>query len=175
MNGERTDLQSAVLETSWGRITIKANPRGVVSCVLPRPSRRAARGAWRLRSIRLSSRPAPALRQAAKFVAGVLAGRKPARCPILDETVLSAAPPFRRAAWRALAGIPRGRTISYAELARRAGNPRAARAAGRACGANPLPVFIPCHRVVAATGGLGGFSGGLAWKARLLALEGARP
>lgn len=174
MNRGRTALQSAVLETTWGSITIRADSRGVESCVLPRPSRRAGRGPLRLRSVRLPPKPAPALRQAAKFVADVLAGRKPVRCPVLDETVFSAAPPFRRAAWRALGGIPRGHTISYAELARRAGEPRAARAAGSACGANPLPLFIPCHRVVAA-GGLGGFSSGLAWKARLLALEGARP
>lgn len=82
-------------------------------------------------------------------------------------------PAFRRAVWRALRALPRGRTATYGELARRAGNPRAARAAGTACGANPLPLFVPCHRAVAAGGRLGGFSSGLAWKRLLLSGEGA--
>ena len=82
---------------------------------------------------------------------------------------------FQRAIWRAMQRIPRGRTMTYAELARRAGRPRASRAAGGACGANPLPLFVPCHRIVATGGGLGGFSGGLAWKVHLLRVEGARP
>jgi O-6-methylguanine DNA methyltransferase len=70
--------------------------------------------------------------------------------------------------------IPRGTTVTYGELARRVDVPRAARAVGTACSANPLPLFVPCHRVVAAHGALGGFSAGLAWKKFLLAKERAR-
>jgi methylated-DNA-[protein]-cysteine S-methyltransferase len=75
--------------------------------------------------------------------------------------------------WRALAAIPYGSTISYAELARRIGNPRATRAVGLANGANPLPIVLPCHRVIGADGSLTGFGGGLAIKRQLLALEGS--
>lgn len=78
---------------------------------------------------------------------------------------------FQRAVWQALLGIPRGQTRTYGELARGLGRPDAARAVGLAAGANPLPVIVPCHRLVAAHG-LGGFSGGLATKRALLALEG---
>lgn len=78
---------------------------------------------------------------------------------------------FQRAIWRALRAVPRGQVRTYAWLAKRAGSPRACRAAGAACGANPVAILVPCHRAVAARGP-GGFGGGLAWKKRLLALEG---
>ena len=80
---------------------------------------------------------------------------------------------FQRAVWQSLTRIPYGETISYAELARRVGNPRASRAVGLANGANPLPVLVPCHRVIGADGSLTGFGGGLDIKRKLLALEGA--
>ncbi len=78
---------------------------------------------------------------------------------------------FQRQVWQALKQIPYGSTISYAELARRAGRPGAARAAGAANGRNPLSIVLPCHRVVATTGGLAGYGGGLARKRWLLAHE----
>jgi methylated-DNA-[protein]-cysteine S-methyltransferase len=78
---------------------------------------------------------------------------------------------FQRTVWRGLQDIPYGATISYGELARRIGNPKASRAVGAANGANPLPIVIPCHRVINADGGLGGFGGGLPIKRALLALE----
>lgn len=90
--------------------------------------------------------------------------------PPLD---LSRGTKFRLRVWAELIRIPRGETRSYGEIADELGKRRAARAVGGACGANPIPVLIPCHRVLAANGGLGGFSGGLEWKRRLLALEGA--
>ena len=71
--------------------------------------------------------------------------------------------------------IPRGQTRSYGWVAQRIGKPRAVRAVGAACGANPVPVIIPCHRVIASDGSLGGFGGGLPMKRRLLALEKAAP
>ncbi len=80
---------------------------------------------------------------------------------------------FQRATWRALAAIPYGETISYAELARRIGRPAASRAVGAANGANPLPIVVPCHRVIGADGSLTGFGGGLPVKRALLELEGA--
>lgn len=79
---------------------------------------------------------------------------------------------FERDVWRELLAVPFGATVSYGELARRLRNPGASRAVGRANGANPVPIVVPCHRVLAAGGLLGGFSAGLPMKRHLLALEG---
>ncbi len=88
-----------------------------------------------------------------------------------DKLDLQGATAFQRKVWEAARQIPCGETRSYAWIARQIGNPAAARAVGQALGKNPLPVVIPCHRVIASDGSLGGFSGGLAMKKRLLALE----
>jgi methylated-DNA-[protein]-cysteine S-methyltransferase len=86
---------------------------------------------------------------------------------------LDGATPFQRRAWLALAEIPYGTTRSYGEQARRLGAPRAARAVGAANGRNPLPIVLPCHRLVGADGALTGFGGGLPVKRALLAHEAA--
>ena len=78
---------------------------------------------------------------------------------------------FQRNVWRRLQDIPYGETISYGELARQVGNPKASRAVGAANGQNPIPIVIPCHRVIGANGKLTGFGGGLPVKEALLALE----
>ena len=82
--------------------------------------------------------------------------------------------PFQRAVWSALCTIPFGETISYAELARRVGRASAFRAVGQANGRNPVAIVVPCHRVVAADGTIGGYGGGLDRKRWLLAHEGAK-
>jgi len=79
---------------------------------------------------------------------------------------------YQKAIWRAIATVGFGRTISYGELARKAGYPGAARAAGAATGRNPIGIIVPCHRIVGADGSLTGYAGGLAKKRALLALEG---
>jgi methylated-DNA-[protein]-cysteine S-methyltransferase len=79
--------------------------------------------------------------------------------------------PFRLAVWNRLCEIPYGETISYGELARRVGNPNASRAVGLANGSNPIPIIIPCHRVIGSNGKLTGYGGGLPIKEKLLALE----
>jgi methylated-DNA-[protein]-cysteine S-methyltransferase len=81
--------------------------------------------------------------------------------------------PFRRVVLDHLREIPRGEVATYGELARRAGNPRAARAAGSACATNPIPIIVPCHRVVPGSGGVGNYGGGPDRKWFLLGLEGA--
>lgn len=81
---------------------------------------------------------------------------------------------FRRRALRAIARIPYGQTRSYTEVAKSAGNERAVRAAGTACGTNPLPLVVPCHRVLRSGGALGGYGGGLPMKEALLRLEGVQ-
>ena len=82
--------------------------------------------------------------------------------------------PFQLRVWQELRRIPWGQTISYGELARRVGNPKASRAVGQANAVNPIPLIIPCHRVIAADGSLGGYSSGLDRKRWLLRHEGAR-
>jgi methylated-DNA-[protein]-cysteine S-methyltransferase len=81
--------------------------------------------------------------------------------------------PFQLRVWEELRRIPRGQTISYGELARRVGSPKASRAVGQANAVNPIPLIVPCHRVIAADGGLGGYSSGLDRKRWLLEHEGA--
>ena len=83
--------------------------------------------------------------------------------------------PFQKSVWQTLAAIPYGETISYAQLAQRVGKPTAMRAVGAANGRNPLPIVLPCHRVIGADGSLTGFGGGLPTKQFLLELEGALP
>jgi len=110
-------------------------------------------------------------RMAENALRAALAGKPAGTLPPFDWR---GATEFQQSIWRALLRIPTGRTSTYAELAAAAGRPRAVRAAGSACGANPIPVLIPCHRVVASGGRLGGFSGGLEWKRRLLTREGVQ-
>jgi O-6-methylguanine DNA methyltransferase len=105
-------------------------------------------------------------------VLAVLSGAAPVSLPPLD---LRAGTPFQQKVWAALCEIASGATKSYSEVAAAIGSPKATRAVGRACGANPIPLLIPCHRVLASGGKLGGFSGGLEWKKRLLKVEQSEP
>jgi O-6-methylguanine DNA methyltransferase len=98
-----------------------------------------------------------------------LAGRAPQALPPLD---LSSGTAFQQRVWTVMRKIACGKTRSYSEIARAIGKPKAVRAVGGACGANPIPVLVPCHRVLAANGMIGGFSGGLDWKLKLLEREG---
>ena len=100
----------------------------------------------------------------------ILAGKKP-KLPPLDWTGKTE---FQKSVWRAMLKISLGKTKSYGEVALAIGNLRAVRAVGSACGANPLPVLVPCHRILAANHKLGGFGGGLDWKRSLLKREGIK-
>jgi methylated-DNA-[protein]-cysteine S-methyltransferase len=100
----------------------------------------------------------------------VLAGGKPRNFPRLDLVGTE----FQKSVWNALRKISSGKTKSYGEIARVIGKPKAVRAVGGACGANPVPVLVPCHRVLAANKKPGGFSGGLDWKRDLLKREGVK-
>ncbi len=106
-----------------------------------------------------------------RAVAAVLAGKPPRNLPPLD---LGDGTEFQQQVWQALRTIPPGEVRTYGEVAQMISRPRAMRAVGGACGANPIPVLIPCHRVLAADRRIGGFSGGLHWKVRLLAREGVQ-
>lgn len=115
--------------------------------------------------------PASWIKKTTAAVQKNLAGQKIATLPPLD---LESGTPFQKRVWTALQQIPLGEASSYGKMAASLEMPKAARAVGAACGANPIPLLIPCHRVLAANGALGGYSGGLDWKKRLLALEGVK-
>lgn len=161
-----------ILRTTWGDLRVESRHGFVAACTLPRPPAAASTVSILGEEIHAdNSDDRAALRAAARFVRGLLAG-KPAPLPPLE---IPRATPFTIHVWKALLAIPPGETRTYGELAHRVGKPRAARAVGTACGANQIPLFIPCHRVVAQGGALGGFSAGLPWKVVLLRCEGARP
>lgn len=111
-----------------------------------------------------ADRTAEARRQLAQYFAGE---RREFDLPLAPEGT-----PFERAVWKELEKIPFGETRTYGEIAETLGRPGAARAVGRANGANPIPIVVPCHRVIGADGSLTGFGGGLDVKSRLLELEG---
>lgn len=91
-----------------------------------------------------------------------------------DMTLAPEGTPFQRAVWKAIFKVGFGKTITYGELARRAGSPGSARAAGAATGRNPISIIVPCHRIVGSNGSLTGYAGGLDRKRALLALESTR-
>lgn len=101
-------------------------------------------------------------------VNNILDGNEIEELPSLD---LSVGTDFQRAVWLAMQKIGCGKTKTYAEVAAAIRRPRATRATGSACGANPIPLLIPCHRVLASGGKIGGFTSGLDWKRKLLARE----
>lgn len=155
--------------TTWGEWRTETGPAGVVSCHLPSLANtpRAPFAIQHIHATAASDRKH--LKAVQRYLDALLAGTP---CP-LPALVLPEGTAFQQQVWRELMRIPIGATATYGELARRIGKPNASRAVGSACGANPIPLFIPCHRVVGAQGGLGGFSSGLAWKRLLLALESA--
>jgi O-6-methylguanine DNA methyltransferase len=160
-------LVALPVNTPLGRFVAVYSPRGLAQLKFP--------GAAPARQVASAARaPAQARRWHRLTTAAlrrVLGGAAAGRLPPLDW---AGATPFQRRVWEALRQLPPGQTRSYGEIARVLGRPQAARAVGGACGANPVPVLVPCHRVLASGGRLGGFSGGLKWKRLLLAREGQR-
>lgn len=110
----------------------------------------------------------PHLKRAKAQLAEYFAGKRKKFVLALDP----AGTDFQKAVWQAISGVQFGETITYGELARRAGVPGSARAAGAATGRNPIGIIVPCHRIMGANGSLTGYAGGLAKKRALLALEG---
>ncbi|MBN8727110.1 MAG: methylated-DNA--[protein]-cysteine S-methyltransferase [Xanthomonadales bacterium] len=149
------------MESPLGRLLLVADGAGLRRIAFPGPVQAAfIQPGWR--------RSAPALADVRAQLGAWFAGRRSA----FDLPLAAAGgTSFQRLTWAGLLAIPYGQTISYAELARRIGRPRAVRAAGAANGANPLPIVVPCHRVIGADGSLTGFAGGLEAKRWLLAHE----
>lgn len=112
-------------------------------------------------------RASPLLEEAFAQLGAYLEGKR----HIFDLPLCPAGTPFMRRVWDALLHIPYGTTVSYGNIAGRIGNAKAARAVGLACNRNPIPILIPCHRVVGSSGNLTGYAGGLDLKRRLLNIE----
>jgi methylated-DNA-[protein]-cysteine S-methyltransferase len=162
-----------LFDTAIGRCGIAWNDRGISCVQLPGSSDGLTRLSLERRAGRASeSDPPEPVRRAIAAIAALLAGE---RRELIDLTLdTDGIPEFNRRVYDVARAIPPGSTLSYGEVAERLGAPGAARAVGQALGENPWPIIVPCHRVLAADGGIGGFSapGGTATKRRLLALEG---
>lgn len=161
MTTNGTALARVVVQTPIGPLLVSASDTAVTELRLPNTGAAALGGTP-------GALPA-VLRTAAHQLEQYFAGTRQQ----FDVPLAPAGTPFQRSVWTALDSIPYGETITYGELAASVGRPGAFRAVGQANGANPLPIFHPCHRVVAAGGHLGGYGGGLDVKRALLALEGS--
>ncbi len=159
-------VKSSFIKTPDGIFTAYYSERGLVRLEFPRRVTSPRKPFPVQHDAPLHLKEWQLLTQAALLEA--LAGKRPGQLPPLD---LSSGTAFQQRVWAVLQGVPPGHALSYSQVARAIGRPKAMRSVGQACGANPIPVLVPCHRVVAAHGGLGGFSGGLEWKVRLLERE----
>ncbi|BDH04358.1 MULTISPECIES: methylated-DNA--[protein]-cysteine S-methyltransferase [Streptomyces] len=167
----------AVMDSRIGPLMLAASRQGLVNVVFhatgPVRGRALERLAARYGTEPVEEPEAPLLAEAIRQVEAYLAGERRDFDLPLDWSLISG---FNRAVLRELAdGVPYGAVVGYGDLARRVGQPGGAQAVGTAMGANPLPVVVPCHRVVESDGGIGGFGGGLETKRQLLALEGVLP
>ncbi|MER8060911.1 MULTISPECIES: methylated-DNA--[protein]-cysteine S-methyltransferase [unclassified Streptomyces] len=167
----------AVVETDIGPLMLAATRHGLVNVVFHATDAVRERTLERL-AARFGSTPeadprAPVLVEAIRQLRAYFAGERQDFELPLDWSLISG---FNRQVLRELAsGVPYGSVVGYGDLAGRVGQPGAAQAVGVAMGSNPLPLVVPCHRVVESDGGIGGFGGGLETKRQLLALEGVLP
>lgn len=162
-------LKFHVCETDIGFVGLALSERGLRATTLPRATRDDA---LREMTDLGASEPASAaeLGDIPERIRAITSGRRSDLASRVDWQGLT---PFRRAVLEEAARIPAGQTRSYGWLAQKVGNPRAARAVGRVMATNPLPLVVPCHRVIGSDGGLRGFGGGLEMKKTLLRREGA--
>jgi AraC family transcriptional regulator of adaptative response/methylated-DNA-[protein]-cysteine methyltransferase len=164
-------LSYSTHESSIGTLLLVASARGLRLLTLLKDSET---GAERLTEVFGNEQPTlmPGfLASTTQAIDAYLAQGTPLKLPV----DLAGGTALQRMVWLAIAKIPYGQTVSYSELAERIGFPRAVRAVASACGANPVPLAIPCHRIIAKDGSLGGFSlGGLEVKEKLLAVESAK-
>ncbi|MFJ4949215.1 methylated-DNA--[protein]-cysteine S-methyltransferase [Streptomyces sp. NPDC088760] len=167
----------AVVGTDIGPLMLAATRDGLVNVVFHASDAVRDRALERL-AARLGGRPvedpdSPLLAEPIRQLRAYFAGERHDFDLPLDWSLISG---FNRQVLRELAsGVPYGTVVGYGDLAGRVGQPGGAQAVGAAMGANPLPVVVPCHRVVESDGGIGGFGGGLETKRKLLALEGVLP
>ncbi|WP_189947317.1 methylated-DNA--[protein]-cysteine S-methyltransferase [Streptomyces alanosinicus] len=167
----------AVVGTDIGPLMLAATRDGLVNVVFHATDavrdRSLDRLAARLGGALVEDPDSPLLAEATHQLRAYLAGERHDFDLPLDWSLISG---FNRQVLRELAaGVPYGTVVGYGDLAGRVGQPGGAQAVGAAMGANPLPLVVPCHRVVESDGGIGGFGGGLETKRKLLALEGVLP
>lgn len=169
--GHAQNLRVATVATTLGHLLVAADDSAVVFTTF-------ADSADGARSVLATRFPSASIEEAdatartwAAAIAAVAESGDPSHAEGIP--VRLAGTEFQRAVWEQLRVIPKGETISYGELAHRIGNPRAVRAVARACGANPVGVLVPCHRVIGADGSLTGFASGVERKRSLLEREGA--
>lgn len=165
----------ALFDTAIGSCGLVWRAAGIIGAHLPE----ASRAATRARIVRrfpgaAESEPPPAIRAVIDRIVALIGGE-----PVDLSTSpldLSGLPDFHRRVYAVTMAIPPGETLTYGEVARRIGEPQAAQAVGQALGRNPIPIIIPCHRVLGARGRTGGFSanGGVGTKLKLLSIERAR-
>lgn len=162
-------MEYHVFETNDGWMAVLGSARGLVSIALPRISAQAALDSL-CGDIEQAAQSPERFRDLAGRLQKYFGGLE---VSFPDKLDLSAATPFQQRVWQAARQIAYGETRSYGWLAERTGKPGAARAVGQALSKNPLPIIIPCHRVIGSDGSLGGFSDGLEMKSHLLHLEAA--
>ena len=146
------------LDTPIGRLVLESDGDVLIGVWLPDERRHGRRDADDVPTV---------LKETASQLEEYFAGERTE----FDLLLELSGTPFQRQVWLALTNIPYGSTVSYAKLAAMVGRPRAFRAVGQANGSNPVPIVLPCHRVVASGRGIGGYGGGIEMKRRLLALE----
>lgn len=159
----------AAVDTPIGELWVAVTVKEVIRLALPTPEEQARFWAWMTKHHPKAEEREREVAVVRKELTEYFAGRRRAfTVPLnLQGTV------FQRAVWRATTQISYGQTATYAALARKIGRPQAVRAVGAANGANPIPIIIPCHRVIGTDGSLTGYAGGLPLKKWLLELEGA--
>ena len=162
-----SQLEHTIFFTTMGWVGILGSSQGIRRITLPQPS---AQDACRLLGV-----PTNCFGSSPKLLASLIerihAYFDGTKVDFPDKLDLSGATIFQRQVWQITRLIPHGDTKNYKWVAEQMGKPGASRAVGQALGKNPLPIIVPCHRVIASDGGLGGFSGGLDMKRRLLNLE----
>ncbi len=165
--------RAIIFKSPWGWMGIAESLKGIQAIVLPKRSKRAVECELREQSNEpMLQEQSPSLEAARRQLLDYLTERRKSFDVPLD---LTGGTSFQRKVWRALQRVPYGKLRSYRWIAERVGGRQYARAVGNAVGANPLPIVIPCHRIVAHDASLGGFSGGLSMKRKLLSLEGTLP
>jgi len=157
-------VRHATVETELGPITIVADGEALTGLYFRDHVRRPDEGAF---GAHVPAAEDPLLAEAADQLWNYLGGRRME----FDLPLRAAGDEFQRAVWSIVAAIPAGRTVTYGQIAEQVGGRSLAQAVGQAVGANPLCIFVPCHRVVGAGGALTGYAGGLVRKRALLELE----
>ena len=155
-------------QTAWGWVGMASSPGGLLALTLPEPTQERAVKPLLERWGKEQLYNGPRLDGLKTKLQQYFDGQ---RVLFDDPLDLRGATAFQRRVWSAVRDIPYGETRSYGQIARQAGSPGAARAVGRAMATNPVPIVVPCHRVIGSDGNLRGFGGGLDLKRRLLEME----